>query len=553
MEWEGDAIDIREMQDMRPEKPRGLLFDPYQVITFLNEIQKPTTLSFELLRAMSYKCKPVRAIVQTRKNQISNFCRPVRNKSEMGFKISMKSTQGKPNDSILRRMKEVEFFLSNCGFPARTANMDRRDNFETFVRKLVEDRLVLDATTFERTYDRRGLLAEVIAVDGATIRRVINKEAYQMGRQDLANQTMFTSPFNQFSMKSKLNVEHIEDVKYVQIIKGNVVAEFSERELVYGIANPRTDINALGYGMSELEVMVDTVTAHLFAEQYNRAFFTQGSIPPGVLSLIGNYDQEMLEAFKRQWMMQVSGVQNAWKLPVIAMTEGDGFKYTPFNQSSRDMEYHLWITYLIAVACSLYQIDPEEIGFQGYRPQAGGALFQQSGEYRIEQSKDRGLRPLMIFMQNLINKEIVELIYPDLMFEWANFDEKTEAEKIDIHTKELQAGLKTVNMIRAEDDEEEINESWANAPANPALLQVYMKEQEMAQQEMMQEQQTGQQVEEAETQNYLANKYPEMYQQQGGEENKQPPKKGSPPKKGAAKKTVKKSMTGNEVILEFEL
>ena len=30
-----------------------------------------------------------------------------------------------------------------------------------------------------------------------------------------------------------------------------------------------------------------------------------------------NFTQEMLEGFRRQWLAQVSGVENAWKTPIL--------------------------------------------------------------------------------------------------------------------------------------------------------------------------------------------------------------------------------------------
>lgn len=537
-------VDIPEVEadkQEKPSRPKSFAFDPQKAMAFLQNIRRPSPYSAELLRTMAKRCSPVRAIIQTRKNQVSNFCTPAHGRSEMGFKIALKDRERKATASDKKRMKEVEYFLMHTGFPEYAADGSKRDDLETFIRKLVEDRLVLDSTCIERTYDRQGRLAEMFAVDGGTIRRVVNKINYMPQVSDWDHVKVDHSGFAVVPPSA-------DKIDYVQMIKGTVVAELSSKQLVYAIGNPSTDIQRFGYGESELEMLVTTVTSHLFAEQYNRSKFTQGAIPHGVISLIGNYDQEMIEAFKRQWSLQVAGVTNAFKLPVIALTDGEGFKFTPFDMSSRDMEYHLWMTYLISVACAIYQIDPEEIGFQGYRPQPAGSLFSHSGEYKMEQSKDRGLKPLMRFIQKIINLEIIDYIYDDLCLQWVNFDEDSESEKLDMWIKELQAGLKTVNEIKAERDEKEIDAEWANAPANPTLLQLYNQEQ---QQSMQAEDDfinaIGQQNEERQFPKQQAEgDFINAMGQQN--EEQQFPKRQVPVQKD--KKNLKKSKT-NDIVLEF--
>jgi hypothetical protein len=511
-------------------KSKALTFDPDYVTALMNTTNRPQSpISFELLRRMSFQCKPIRAIIQTRKNQIANYCRPVRRKGEQGFKISLKEVERKATASDKQRMKEVTLTLMNSGYTTTTTTGDKRDDMETFVRRIIEDRLVLDAACFERVFDGLGRLVEWVPVDGATIRKVID-----------SNQYVMQAPYKQLYSNTSVRARRVPSgkVSYIQVIKGNVVTEFTDRDLAYKIANPRSDIYSFGYGMSELEMLVEVVTSILFAEQYNRNAFTQGAIPQGVISLIGNYDDEMLEAFKRQWALTVAGVQNSHRLPVIALTDGEGFKFTPFNMSSKDMEFHLWITFLVALASGIYQIDPEEFGFQGYKPSGSGSLFQQGGEYKQEQSKDRGLKPLMTFTANFLNSEIIDYIYDDMMLEWVGFDEKSEKERLEAQQMELQMGTKTVNMIKDENDEERIKAEWADAPANPTLMQLYMKNKEEEAQAAMQEEQQ---------------KNAMIQEMMGGDQQGEGNNRVRQDKKKPIKKDMKKSITDGEVVLEIEI
>ncbi|NIM21932.1 MAG: hypothetical protein GTN64_05875, partial [Candidatus Latescibacteria bacterium] len=40
-----------------------------------------------------------------------------------------------------------------------------------------------------------------------------------------------------------------------------------------------------------------------------------------------------------------------------------GVTFTPFKESNRNMQYNLWLEYLIQTVCSVYTIDPSEIGY----------------------------------------------------------------------------------------------------------------------------------------------------------------------------------------------
>jgi hypothetical protein len=128
---------------------------------------------------------------------------------------------------------------------------------------------------------------------------------------------------------------------------------------------------------------------------------------------------------------------------------------------------------LIQTVCSVYTIDPSEIGFM-IKGAGGGPMVEHSGAVRIDFSKDKGLRPLLKFMAHVFNEYIVSAIYPDLFFEWVGIDQMSEKDKVELTSKKLQSGMLTVNEVRALEDLEPIKANWANAPASPALLQVYM-------------------------------------------------------------------------------
>lgn len=135
--------------------------------------------------------------------------------------------------------------------------------------------------------------------------------------------------------------------------------------MAFCVRNPRTNIDTQPYGFSELEQLITQVTSHLYAEEYNSKFFSQGGTTKGIINLktdptgIGN--REQLASFKRQWMAQVNGLTGAWKTPVVQIP--DGIEYINVSQSNREMEFEKWMNYLVNIVCAIYQIDPAEVNF----------------------------------------------------------------------------------------------------------------------------------------------------------------------------------------------
>src|SRR5690606_7678627 len=72
-------------------------------------------------------------------------------------------------------------------------------------------------------------------------------------------------------------------LRYAQVVRGKIVAAFTEDELTFEPATPTTDPEDNGYAPGELEYLIHIVTAHLYAEAHNRNFFTQGIGTKGIL------------------------------------------------------------------------------------------------------------------------------------------------------------------------------------------------------------------------------------------------------------------------------
>lgn len=428
------GISMEEMMNLEKSKPanemKALLEDPLGILDAMGYKDKPYSLSYDLLRRMANKDAVIASVITTRVNQVSSFTAPARfNRSGVGYEIRLRDPEAIPSKEEIEVMTAIEEFLENTGYD----NDNARDDFDTFIRKIVRDRLTYDQVTFEIVPDRKGRPAEFYAVDAATIR--------------LASESLVAD-------QSETRIKDKELIKYVQVIDGRIRAYFTSDELAFATANPRTDLYVGGYGFSELEMLVHQVTSHLWAEEYNSRFFSQGGTTKGILNLKGNANAPIsphqLDSFKRQWLSQVSGMTGAWKTPVVSV---DGLEYINVSQSNREMEFEKWLNYLINITCAVYQIDPSEVNFPnrgGATGSGGGGLGDGGIEERLKHSKDKGLRPLLRFVETLINKHLVSKFDQKYVFSFVGLDTKTEKEIVELNSQRVKV-YKTVNEIRKEE------------------------------------------------------------------------------------------------------
>lgn len=448
------------VKSMPAKDAKAFYENPIRMASATNYKDKPTSLSYNILYQMSVKNSVISAVITTRVNQVSTFTKPKRFSTDgVGFEIRLRDPYAIPNKEQQEVMQSIETFLENCGFNDDTD----RDDFDTFIRKLVRDSLTYDQACFEIIPDRKGRPAEIVAVDAATIRAA--SENYQAD-----------SSWAQYVPKKN------EEVKWVQVVDGTVVSWFTSSEMAFGVRNPRTHINMQPYGFSELEMLIQQITSHLYAEEYNSKFFSQGGTTKGIINIksdpngIGN--KEQLESFKRQWRAQVNGMTGAWKTPVLQVP--DGIEYVSVSQSNREMEFNQWINYLINIVCAVYAIDPAEVNFSNNGGAAAqSSVFETSQEQKLKNSKDKGLKPLLRFIETILNKYVVSKFSQDYVFAFTGLDDKSEEEKAELDSKQVKT-WRTVNEIRKEHGEKPLENG--DIILDPSYLN-YIQQKEMAAQQ----------------------------------------------------------------------
>ncbi|HUV11461.1 MAG TPA: hypothetical protein VMX12_10825, partial [Acidimicrobiia bacterium] len=141
-------------------------------------------------------------------------------------------------------------------------------------------------------------------------------------------------------------------------------------------------------------------------------------------------------------------VGNAWRTPVV---NSEGLEWINMQMTNRDMEWANFIDWLLKVACSVYLIAPEEIGFQFGNGGQSSSMSEGSQEHKLQHSQDKGLLPLARFMAAELDRNVVEPLDDRFTLEFVGLNARTAEEQINLDKSEVET-LKTLNEKRAERD-----------------------------------------------------------------------------------------------------
>jgi hypothetical protein len=431
------ALNTIQQKENQAMQPKAFFIDPLEFNSNLGYKDKSFSLSYTTLKRMS-KTPIINSIIKTRKNQVADFAEPQENKYSTGFVVRKKSKNG-VEQKMDNKDKRIAFAITDFLLKGGNVGEWEHDDFDTFMRKIVDDSLTYDQMTFEIMRNRRGKVESFVATDAATFRMANSFFAKDYDIPYFSNDKgLWGQDKSDYGPKIKGYYP-----AYVQVYQNVKVSEFYPWELCFGVRNPSTSIFANGYGCSELEELINVVTSLLWGDEYNRRFFSQGSAPKGMLRVKGAVNETALQQFKQQWQSMITGVMQSWKTPVV----NQDVEWIDLQKNNRDMEYSSWMEYLIKIACAIFNIDPIEIGWDISRSSGRNGLFEGGQEKRLQNSKDKGLYPLLKFLQRKINKYIVEQIHPDYEFVFMGLNGMTIDQELDLDIKKVQA-FATINEIR---------------------------------------------------------------------------------------------------------
>ena len=412
---------------------------------------QPSNMSYQTLRNMA-RTPIIRSIITTRQEQVASYAEPTSDDQKMGWTIKKKrgvfdKKSDKMTEADKGRAQDIIEFIMNTG---NVENTWSNDNFDSFLRKIVKDTLEIDQMCFENVRNRRGQLVQFEAVDSGTFRLA---ESYD-DREG--------SEFHEFG--DKINGYY---PSYVQVYNQTVYNAYYPWELCFGIRNISTSVYNNGYGISELEDMIQIITWMLYGMQYNGNFFKQGSNPKGLLHIKGNVPDQKMAELKQMWRSTISGISNAHKMPIL---DGNSeMQWIDMQQTNKDMEFSQWQDFLMVIACSVYRIDPSELGLNLEKAKS---IFGQDGQkQRLEHSQAKGLNPLLKFIQRKMTKYIVSQLDPSFEFQFTGLEQEDKVVALDMDVKKVTMGAMSLEDVFKKYSGRDFNPD-KDTILNPAYIQI---------------------------------------------------------------------------------
>lgn len=456
--------------NQRQDNVKAVFFNPDEASDTGRGYKDPMfygSLPFEVLRRMG-DIFVVRAVVNTRVEQVQNFLHFSTDEQKEGYTIRRKrnpfekqSTEHSREDQI--KIAYIRKFLEEGGFHDKWESFD---TFQDFGRKVVFDSLTLDQLAFEIVRDRSWNLARYRAVDASLIRFLDSIDP------------KFRDEFEKYRFKGYLP-------KYCMAWQGQIMENpvthesviFYPWELGIGIRNKSTNIYKNGYGTSELETLSSVMTWILWGFEYNGNYFSKSSQPKGIINVKNpNISQSSLDEFRQAWQQTMVGTRNSHRTPII---NGLDLQWLDLSKNTnRDMEFSEWVKFLLVMTCAVYRIDPSELGFQ-FKDQTN--IFGQAGQKeRLQHSKDKGLKPILVFLQEVINYYLVSELDEDFEFVFTGVDAEDEGRQVEIDAKKIQNG-----MVCLEDIFEKYSGRKFNPETDTILNQSYQLQKQMQLQQAM--------------------------------------------------------------------
>jgi SPP1 gp7 family putative phage head morphogenesis protein len=238
----------------------------------------------------------------------------------------------------------------------------RGDSFRSLIEPAVEDLLVLDAGCVEIVRTVGGLPARLYVANGADIRIDPTWDG--------------TDP---------------NSPRYHWFPRGRWVRGLSNEDLVYMMTRPAS---YRVIGLSTLEILQSTIESDLQAAEYNRGLVTRAA-PAGVLNLGEDVAPDQVDAFRAYYEAEVSG-----RSATAIMGGAKSVQWMGFGQNNREMQFMQWQLYLVRKVAAVFGVAAQDLGITG-------DLNRATAEVQQEISEDRGLRPLMLLVEEYINREIV--------------------------------------------------------------------------------------------------------------------------------------------------
>lgn len=454
---------------------KAIIDDPYfNNMSNTNTVRhRMSRLSNKTLKEVSMRDWLVSSIMQCRVDTLLGFSRPEHKRFEMGFRVIKKDDTAEYSEQDRMEIAAIEDFIYHCGRKAGTPQDDTM-LFSEFLKLVGRDALTFGHIAVEKVKTMGGGLHRFRPLPAESIYLVDKR----LSRAQLESQTKsnaaLIAPTSDNDPRSEqvVNDVALDYIKYTQLSYDmRPMANFGDEDLIFKLFNPQNFVDSNGYCYSPLELAILNITNHLNVENYNANFFTHGYAARGILHLKGTVTQAHLMNFRRQFYNTISGAQHAWRTPIVAGL--DDVQWVPMSGSAKEMEYINFNNHLMRIICAQFQIDPMELGLDYLISGTGKAPSQQANnEYKIAYSRERGLKPLLMCIEDMINNDIMPAIEKGFQEKYRFIFTGLTDETPQTEIAQMQAEMtvwKSMNDLLTQAQKDKIKSPAADLPMNQAF------------------------------------------------------------------------------------
>jgi len=385
-----------------PERPlmpqqqqtEGRRFDYLAGYNISTRPRRDSGIDFQTLRSFSLYYDILRILIERRKDQIATFEWTIQ-------PTNASRVAGEDIDQLTERAAAAMKFFK---YP------DGRNTWNTWLRGVIEDMLVLDAVALWPVF-KGNQLQRLEWVDPATIKLIIDES----GRRPVA-------PIP----------------AYQQVLHGVPTSDYTQDELFYYISNPASN---RVYGLSKVEQIMITIQIGLRRETSQLQFFTDGNVPAALAGVPDTWNSATIQQFQDAFDAMLQGDTGArrkiWFVPgepvknIKELKSEEALLKTPFDE---------WI---IRIICFNLGISPTPFINQVNRATA----FTSQ-----EEARDEGLGPVLMFLKDMVDDVITKCLKLEgIEFVWALEAENDPSTQATIDDTLLKNGSRSIDELRTRD------------------------------------------------------------------------------------------------------
>jgi len=374
-----------------------------------------------LIKKIRVQNSLVANIQRLRSNILSMFGHIKKDRFDIGVQTKIKAAfEGhvKPDQmvKIRKRIEKFESILMNCG---RTDGYREDDqlSFGDFLYLQVGEAITLGRfateVIYENTEQEDKIFHSFRPVDAATIFKTVkNGEQAESIRQSGLRQIE-----NLTGVKFDRSKFENDSYSYVQAIDGFPKIAFTDKEMLVWNMYPSNDINHNGYPVTPIDTCISAISTYLNIETYNRLYFQNGRAAKGMLVIKSDQvDQKTLNMLRQEFTASINNATNAFRVPVLGISQEDNAVWTPMVSSAGDGEFAFLYDNVSRSILTAFMVSPEEMPGMGHLAKGTNnkALSESNNSYKLTAERDGGLRPLIVRMEEFINQKLFPIIDPEL-------------------------------------------------------------------------------------------------------------------------------------------